>query len=281
MPFLHFETSEGYDRMSEAILDTKTGRRKEVQIETGTQKGNPNVKVNEEEKEEAKETREKAGQTKGEQSKKVAKKDQVVENEKEGSLSRDVKPSFGDEGRGEGSGSGIGGTGADSLLSTADEKGETRQKASHSATNTRDELSYEELYSAGDGRPRSTSDSHRTLNPSGGDTHNVSEHQADPVPNYVIVSEAGRSMFDFPQQKETQNTQLDQGKVKKSESTLTSTPVQNTQPDSRKDKGKRQDDTNPGNITEKKAINFTDAIGRKFSYPFHLCFRWAVSIWNS
>jgi hypothetical protein len=32
-----------------------------------------------------------------------------------------------------------------------------------------------------------------------GGPQNVPKHEADPAPNFVIIGEAGRSIFDFPQ----------------------------------------------------------------------------------
>jgi hypothetical protein len=106
----------------------------------------------------------------------------------------------------------------------------------------------------------------------------VPKHEADPVPDFVIIGEADRPIFDFPQPEENSSSQSDRTEVNKISRTPTSASVQETQADSRQDKGKRQIDTNPANVANKKAITFTDAVGRKFSYPFHLRSIWAARI---
>jgi hypothetical protein len=130
MPFLHFETSEGYDRMFEVISEIK--REKE--------KVKPKVKVNEEKKEKEKEMWKKTRQMKDKPSKKEAEKEQAAGKEREESLTREGKSSLEDGGKGEGPGGDVGNEGLGDLLSTG-EKVEARQEAFHSATNTQDELS--------------------------------------------------------------------------------------------------------------------------------------------
>ena len=130
MPFLHFETSEGYDRMFEVISEIK--REKE--------KVKPKVKVNEEKKEKEKEAWQKTRQIKDEPSKKEAEKEQAAGKGREESLTREGKSSLEDGGKGEGPGDDVGNEGFSDLLSTG-EKVKARQEAFHSATNTQDELS--------------------------------------------------------------------------------------------------------------------------------------------
>jgi hypothetical protein len=106
-------------------------------------------------------------------------------------------------------------------------------------------------------------------------------YQIDPVPNFVIVGEAGRSIFDFPQPEEDSSTQPGQSEVDNSENgTLTSASIPNTRPGYRQGKRKGEVNINPGVDTDKRAIKFRDAIDRKFGLPFNLCRTWAVSIYN-
>jgi hypothetical protein len=144
IPFLQFKASEGYDRMFEVISEIKRDK----------EKVKPKVKVNEEKKEKEKEVWQKTRQMKDEPSKKETEKEQAAGKEREG------KSSLEDGGKGEGPGGDVGNEDLGDLLSTG-EKVEARQEATHSATNTQDELSYEDLYYAGD-KPR------RKLDPSWG-----------------------------------------------------------------------------------------------------------------
>ena len=84
MPFLHFETSEGYDRMFEVISEIK--REKE--------KVKPKVKVNEEKKEKEKEVWKKRRQMTDEPPKKEAEKEQATGKERDESLRSEGKSSL-------------------------------------------------------------------------------------------------------------------------------------------------------------------------------------------
>lgn len=140
MPFLHFETSEGYDRMSEVISDTKGEKEKEVLNETmegekemeGEHKGKAHV--NEEENDTKK------GSQKGqeEQSTKLAENGQAVGKETKGPLNEEGESSFEDEGKGSKGGAGREGT--DDLIFRAGQKDEKKRKATQSTTDTQDEL---------------------------------------------------------------------------------------------------------------------------------------------
>lgn len=102
-------------------------------------------------------------------------------------------------------------------------------------------------------------------------------HEADPIPNFVIVGEVSKSMFDFPQPEENPSSQPDKGTAKNiKRDTLAPALIQYGQPHSRPDKGKGRLNISSENEAN-KAIKFTDAVGRKFSHPFHLCRTWAVS----
>jgi hypothetical protein len=109
----------------------------------------------------------------------------------------------------------------------------------------------------------------------------MSIDQTDHVPNFVIVGEAGRPIFDFPQPEEDSSTQPGQSEVDNSENgTLNSASIPNSRAGYRQSKRKGEVNINPGVDTDRRAIKFRDAIDRKFGFPFNLCRTWAVSIYS-
>jgi len=103
----------------------------------------------------------------------------------------------------------------------------------------------------------------------------ISEHEESSVPNFVLTSEPGKSIFDFPQP-ETIPTASNEAKSNE-KSTPTSIFIQDSRTDSHDGKEKRPANKSVEHIPNKKTIKFKDAVGRKFSFPLDICNTWAVS----